>query len=446
MRMRALAFLGVLIAAVGMVFVPSSAALAVTQTPISNAQYPVGLAEDSSGNIYIADENNKLLKVVAATTGTLFGVSITAGAQSTILNDASSFARGVAVNPQGDLFFSTSDSKLKVITRSNKTIFGVSAIANTPTVVANTWSAGGLDFDSNGNLFGVGVATNVLEVLPVASGTLFGTSVTANVRSALSTRAGAWFWDLAVDASGNILIADGWSGAPGVYILTGTSGSLYGQAVTANTLTRLTTFGSNRRAGIDVDGSGNLFVVTYGGYVEVYSPSGQDMFGQAVNPNTLTVISDTATSNITDQGMLVASNGDVITGGGDATYRTVNYLPAPPAKTVTFDANGGTGTMGNQISSAAAHLDGNVFARSGFTFSGWNSATDGTGAAYQDFANYSFNSDITLYAQWVPVVGTSSSATLASTGISDGMGWLLALVSLLSGLTLVRYRRTLLRR
>ena len=44
----------------------------------------MGLAEDSSGNIYIADDHNpdaskKGIVVVPATTGTLFGQAVTAG-------------------------------------------------------------------------------------------------------------------------------------------------------------------------------------------------------------------------------------------------------------------------------------------------------------------------------------------------------------------------------
>ena len=39
----------------------------------------------------------------------------------------------------------------------------------------------------------------------------------------------------------------------------------------------------------------------------------------------------------------------------------------------------------------------------GFTFTGWNTASDGSGAAYADGATYAFTADTTLYAQWVTV-------------------------------------------
>ena len=76
---------------------------------------------------------------------------------------------------------------------------------------------------------------------------------------------------------------------------------------------------------------------------------------------------------------------------------------ALPARVVTFDANGGTGSMTNQSSSAAANLTTNTFANSGFTFSGWNTAANGSGTAYTDAASFPFAASTTLYAQWTAV-------------------------------------------
>lgn len=69
-------------------------------------------------------------------------------------------------------------------------------------------------------------------------------------------------------------------------------------------------------------------------------------------------------------------------------------------KTVTFDANGGTGTMADQTASTATALITNTFTRAGYTFTGWNTAADGSGTAYADRASYPFSADATLYAQW----------------------------------------------
>jgi uncharacterized repeat protein (TIGR02543 family)/LPXTG-motif cell wall-anchored protein len=89
---------------------------------------------------------------------------------------------------------------------------------------------------------------------------------------------------------------------------------------------------------------------------------------------------------------------------------------------VTFDANGGTGSMSNQTASAGTALTANSFTRSGFTFSGWNTAADGSGTAYGNSATtFPFTSNATLYAQWAADSsdnsgGGAASPTLAKTG------------------------------
>ena len=69
---------------------------------------------------------------------------------------------------------------------------------------------------------------------------------------------------------------------------------------------------------------------------------------------------------------------------------------------VTFDSNGGSGSMAVQEMKGrtATALSANAFTRTGYAFSGWNTKADGSGTAYADGASVSLNSDITLYAQW----------------------------------------------
>ena len=66
--------------------------------------------------------------------------------------------------------------------------------------------------------------------------------------------------------------------------------------------------------------------------------------------------------------------------------------------TITFDSNGGSGTMQQQIftEGEAQKLAKNTFTRDGYIFSGWN----GNGAVYIDEQMITINSDMILYAQW----------------------------------------------
>ena len=80
---------------------------------------------------------------------------------------------------------------------------------------------------------------------------------------------------------------------------------------------------------------------------------------------------------------------------------------ALPNHTVTFNSHGGSGSMSNQIANVPTALVLNTFTRSGYTFSGWNTAANGSGTFYANGSVYSFAADITLYAQWMSLTDHS---------------------------------------
>jgi uncharacterized repeat protein (TIGR02543 family) len=100
-------------------------------------------------------------------------------------------------------------------------------------------------------------------------------------------------------------------------------------------------------------------------------------------------------------GSLVGAAGTsyTIPSGGATLYAhwTANALP-----TVTFNANGGVGTMANEVASIPTALTANGFTYTGYTFAGWNTAANDSGTAYANGATYAFTSNTTLYAQWAP--------------------------------------------
>ena len=79
----------------------------------------------------------------------------------------------------------------------------------------------------------------------------------------------------------------------------------------------------------------------------------------------------------------------------------------PNTYTVQFDANSGTGTMSNQpfTYDVSQDLSENTYTRTGYNFTGWNTAANGSGTAYADKAEVKnltaeLNGVVTLYAQW----------------------------------------------
>ena len=130
------------------------------------------------------------------------------------------------------------------------------------------------------------------------------------------------------------------------------------------------------------------------------------MTAQTANvPTALTANAFTRTG-YTFSGWNTAANGTGTAYADGATYSFAADLTlyaqwtALPNYTVTFNANGGSGTMSNQVANVPTALTANAFTRTGYTFSGWNTAANGTGTAYADGATYSFAADLTLYAQW----------------------------------------------
>jgi uncharacterized repeat protein (TIGR02543 family) len=88
-------------------------------------------------------------------------------------------------------------------------------------------------------------------------------------------------------------------------------------------------------------------------------------------------------------------------------------------KTITFDGNSSTsGSMAAQTAGTTTAINLNTFARTNYTFTGWNTAANGSGYSYTDGASYAFTTNTTLYAQW-QAVRTSYTTTFYANG-GDG--------------------------
>ncbi len=115
----------------------------------------------------------------------------------------------------------------------------------------------------------------------------------------------------------------------------------------------------------------------------------------------------------------VDGNGTAYTTNGE-----IDYIPAKDGETITlyaqwnpiiyrvlFDSNDGEGEIQSLIVryDESEDLPENTFTRNGYTFDGWNTEADGSGTDYSDKATISNltsvdDDDVTLYAQWEPIV------------------------------------------
>lgn len=99
------------------------------------------------------------------------------------------------------------------------------------------------------------------------------------------------------------------------------------------------------------------------------------------------------------------------------------------AYAVTYDANGGSGTMTDEnspyISGSTVTVLGNVFTLEGYEFSSWNTKSDGSGSFYDPDDTFTITANTTLYAQWTRAsyavtLSTVNDVTLSGTYGTEG--------------------------
>lgn len=97
------------------------------------------------------------------------------------------------------------------------------------------------------------------------------------------------------------------------------------------------------------------------------------------------------------------SSGGTNPWNGEKVTATKTYtVPAKQSWTITYNANGGTGSDSAKkwYNENLTLSNGSGFLRPHYTQTGWNTAADGTGTHYNLGATYTANAGATLYAEW----------------------------------------------
>ena len=110
---------------------------------------------------------------------------------------------------------------------------------------------------------------------------------------------------------------------------------------------------------------------------------------------------------------------------GSTGDRTFYAKWIPDIYTVTFDVNGGTGSMADQsfahgVPQALTPHNPQTFYRSGYGFEGWNTDPDGKGTHYDDGETITITEDLKLYARWEAGIHT---VTFIANGGEGHMGY-----------------------
>ncbi len=198
---------------------------AATKAQLAN---PCGVAADKTGNVYIYDCLNTVVRKVD-TNGiitTFAGIPHTAGSAgdggpATKAMLRPSLSNGLAVDPSGNLYISDfGNNVIRKVTASTNIITTVAGITGKPgaggdgglATSANLSYPGGLSFDAAGNLYIADTYNQSIRMVSATSGTIStvaGGHIGAGGDGGPPKSASLQYpTDVAVDASGNIYIAD----------------------------------------------------------------------------------------------------------------------------------------------------------------------------------------------------------------------------------------------
>ena len=337
---------------------------------------PTQIAVDGPGNLVFADSANNRVRVVAATAGTFYGQTMTAGDIYTLAGNGSPAfsgdagpaisaglcAGGVAVDASGNLIIGDAlNQRVRVVAENTATFYGQAMKAGDIYTVAGNGTAGFKDtrpalkgelndptavaVDGSGNLVIADTGNQRVRVVAAGSGTFYNQPMAAGSIYTVASHgntgsvgdgASATAAELAspagllLDAAGNTLIAD--TGHSRIRVLAGTSGTFYGQAMTAGDIYTVAGTGAVGHSG---DG-GPASIATL--------DKPQDM---AIDPAGSLVIADTHSNRVrvvaASTGMFYGqpmNAGFIYTVAGGGTGGTGNGIPATSA-TLGF-ANGVT--------------------------------------------------------------------------------------------------------
>lgn len=235
--------------------------------------YPIGIAADANGNLYVGDQlNEKVRKITpAGVVTTLAGNGAPASADGVGSSATFYYPTGVTVDPSGNVYVTDlGGNTIRKVTSGGvvTTVAGDGGTGSTngPASTATFSSPAGVAIDKSGNLYISDASNNQIRM--VTPGAVVSTFAGSGPKgSADGTGAAASFYypyGIAIDASGNLYVADARNNKIRKITPAGVVNTLCGSGSVGAADGTGTAATFSYPAGIAVDNSGNLYVADVG--------------------------------------------------------------------------------------------------------------------------------------------------------------------------------------
>jgi gliding motility-associated-like protein len=204
---------------------------------------PHGIAADSLGHVFVADQHNHTIRIFDTNTNTVSTLAGLAG-QPGSTDGTGSAARfnepwGICATPDGIVFVAdTKNNKIRKITPGGQvtTLAGTGnfGTSNGPALNATFGNPTGLEVDANGNIFVADHLTHIIRKISADGmvSTLAGTPYIPGDADGVGSTAQFWRpYGLTLDHEGNVIVADEWNHKIRKVTKTGTVTTLAGNGL-----------------------------------------------------------------------------------------------------------------------------------------------------------------------------------------------------------------------
>ena len=246
---------------------------------------PTSVTVDAQGNVYVADDNNNQIRKISATDGTVSTLagSDSTGLKNGLDTGAYFFSpSGVAADAQGNVYVADAGNNvIRMVTPAGQTTTIAGYInpgnANGQALTAATFNnPSGLALDASGNIYVADMLNNLIRKISNGTvSTLAGHDTSATING-LDTLGAFYFPNsVAVDKSGNVYVTEYVTDLIRKIAADGTVSTFAGNGMSGQADSTGTAASFNGPSGVAVDAAGNLYIAdTYNNVIRKITPAG----------------------------------------------------------------------------------------------------------------------------------------------------------------------------